>query len=463
MVAVAPRTLVTAWIVGALLVTAGRAGAQTPSPAPPPEAAAPTQATVDPVLQALLAEALARSPELHAAQSAIDAARVRTDAARALPDPMVSMTYTNDGWAPSLGSMPMTTLGFMVSQTLPWSGKRELRAELAASEARQSEPALARARLGLVAAVTRAYYGLLQTRELQALTVEQRALWSEIEIVARGRYAVGQGAQQDVLRVQVEVTRIEQRVIEQAAEAELRVAEINRLLARPIDTPVETSARLTLQPLAGTVADAIERARTVNPELDAVRRMVQTEQAALAVARRAFKPDFTLQGGYMNRGGLDAMWLAGVGINLPLNKTVRQAAVADAEIRSKGGAHALEAVDLQLRYRTQERFTRARTAEKLVDLYDQGIVLQDRMTVEAALANYQSAKVPFVSVLEAMTALYADRWTRVGLVADHARLRASLAEASLDATPDMTTAPGGITAMSGVATAAGAGGGMGGR
>ena len=60
------------------------------------------------------------------------------------------------------------------------------------------------------------------------------------------------------------------------------------------------------------------------------------------------------------------------------------------------------------------------------------------MTVEAALANYQSAKVPFVSVLEAMTSLYADRWTRVGLVGDHARLRASLAEASLDATPDMT-------------------------
>ena len=83
---------------------------------------------------------------------------------------------------------------------------------------------------------------------------EQRALWSEIEVVARARYAVGQGAQQDVLRVQVEVTRIEQRAIEQAAEAELRVAELNRLLARPIDTPVATSARLALQPLTGTVA-----------------------------------------------------------------------------------------------------------------------------------------------------------------------------------------------------------------
>ena len=194
----------------------------------------------DPVLESLVAEALARNPDLHAAQSAIAAAQTSTERARALPDPMVSVTYTNDGWAPSLGGMPMTTLGFMVSQSLPYSGKRDLRAALAASQARQFEPALARARLALEGAVRRAYYGLLLARELQALTDEQRELRQQIEVVARARYAVGQGAQPDVLRVQTEVTRIEQRAIEQAAEAEVRLAEINRLLARPLDTPLAT-------------------------------------------------------------------------------------------------------------------------------------------------------------------------------------------------------------------------------
>ena len=130
----------------------------------------------DAVLQALLAEALARNPDLHAAQSAIAAAQTRTVAAQARPDPMVSMTYTNDGWAPSLGSMPMTTLGFMVSQEFPYSGKRQLRADLASSQARQIEPQLTRARLAIEAAVTRAYYGLLLARELQSLTAEQREL-----------------------------------------------------------------------------------------------------------------------------------------------------------------------------------------------------------------------------------------------------------------------------------------------
>jgi outer membrane protein TolC len=428
MVTVPHRFFVALWLLLAALTARGVARAQ-PVPAPGQD---------DPVLQAFVAEALARSPELRAAQSAIDAARLRIDAARSLPDPMVSFAWTNDGWAPSVGSMPMTTLGFMASQTLPYAGKRQLRADLASSQARQAEPPLARSRLAIEASVKRAYYGLLQARELQSLTSEQRALWSDIEVVVRARYAVGQGAQPDVLRVQTEVTRIEQRAIEQAAEAELRVAELNRLLARPLDTPIETPSRLALRPLGGTVQDATDRARATSPELEAVRLAVQTEQAAVVLAKREFKPDFTIQGGYMNRGGLDAMWVAGVGINLPLNRTARRVAVAEAEIRSRGDAHALEGIDLQLGFRTQERFTRARTAEKIVALYDQGIVPQDRMTVEAAVANYRTGQVPFVSVLEAMTALFADQWTRVGLVADHARLLASLDEASLDAAPDMT-------------------------
>jgi outer membrane protein TolC len=416
----------------------------------------------DPVLQALIAEALARNPEVAAAEAAIKAAHARPGQASALPDPMVSMTYTNDGWAPSLGSMSMTTLGLMVSQDLPYPGKRQQRMDLAMSEARQSEPPLARARLAIEAAVTRAYYGLLLARELTELTSQQRELWREIEAVARARYAVGQGAQQDVLRVQVEVTRIEQRAIEQASEAELRLAELNGLLARPIDARLETSATLVLRPLTTSLPNVIDHARTVSPELAAARLAVATEHSVLALARLDFKPDFSIQAGYMNRGGLAPMWLAGVGVSWPFNKAKRKSAVAESQLRAERDSRVIDSIDLQLRVRTQERYTRARTAEKIIDLYDQGIVVQDRMTVESAMTSYQAGRVPFVAVLEAMTSLFADRWTRQNLVADHGRLLASLREASLDATPDMTAA--GAMAAAPRAGAPGAmTGGMGGR
>ncbi len=452
MTSVIHRTFIVALSLGALFLL--------PRPALGQQAGMPGES--DPVLEALVAEALAKNPDLHVAQSAIAAAENATARARTLPDPMVSVTYTNDGWAPSLGSMQMTTLGFMVSQALPYSGKRDLRAALATSQARQFEPPLSRARLALEGKVRRAYYGLLLARELQALTDEQRTVWQQIEVVVRARYAVGQGAQPDVLRVQTEVTRVEQRAIEQAAEAEVRLAEINRLLARPLDTPVATTARLTLMPLVGSAQDAIDQAHAISPELRGAALAIETDTAAAALARRDLKPDFSVQGGYMNRGGLDPMWLAGVGFSWPRDKKARESAVAEAEIRAKGGSYVVESMALQLAYKTRERFTRAKALEKLVALFDGGIIPQDQMTVEASVTNYQTGSVPFVSVFEAMTALYADRWRRAGYVADHARLRASLREASLDGGSDMPTAPAAGAASAGQAGGM-SGGGMAGK
>jgi hypothetical protein len=157
------------------------------------------------------------------------------------------------------------------------------------------------------------------------------------------------------------------------------------------------------------------------------------------------------------------MWLAGVGFSWPRDRKSRESAVAEAEIRAKGGSYVAESMGLQLAYKTRERFTRAKALEKLVALFDGGIIPQDQMTVEASITNYRTGSVPFVSVFEAMTALYADRWARAGYLADHARLRASLREASLDGGPDMSQASAPAAGAMSAGQAAGMAAGMSGR
>lgn len=439
--------------VGAWLMTGGAVAGQQPPSAPPD----------DRVLQMLIDEALARHPGIQAVHSTIAAAGTRAEQARAYPNPMVSTTLTNDGWAPSLGSMQMTTLGFMVSQELPYSGKRELRAALATAEARQLEPSVTRVRLSLEASVRRAYYALLLARELQQLTDEQRDVWKQVESVVRLRYAIGQGAQPDVLRTQTELARVEQRAIEQATEIRVRLAELNQLRARPLDTPIATASRLSLRPVEGSAEEAATKAVAISPELEGVRRSIDTDRAALGVARRAFKPDFSVQGGYMNRGGLDPMWAAGFGVSWPISKRARESAVAEAEIRARGDGHEQEALALRLAYQTQERFMRAQSAEQLIALYDRSVIVQDELTLQSTIANYQTGKVPFVAILEAVTTLYTDRWARTTLLADHARIRVSIDEAALEQATEMTSpaaAPAGSVRRGG---SIGMGGGMSGR
>jgi outer membrane protein TolC len=404
------------------------------------------------VLEGLVAEALEKSPGLLALQEAVAAAGRRPDQAGALADPMASVVYTNDGWAPTLGERDMTTLAFMLQQPLPWPGKRGARAALAATDAGLAEQALERERLATAAGVRRAYAGLLLARETLELVTEQERTARDVEGLARSRYAVGQAAQQDVLRAQVEVTRVEQLRAEQEAEADVRLAELNRLLARPPDASLETSARLALVPEARTLEEVQAASEARSPELRAAAVAAERDRLARDLASRAGQPDLVVQAGYMSRGGLDPMWQAGVGVSLPLWRKRIDAGRAEAEIRQRETQRRRESVRLRLRYRNQERLVRLRAAERTARLYESGIVPQDLMSVESAVASYQAGRVPFVAVLEALTTLYRDRVALKRLVARHAQLRAGLEEMGLDESPALA-AEGASTA----AVAAGAG------
>jgi outer membrane protein TolC len=334
----------------------------------------------------------------------------------------------------------------MASQELPFSGKRGLRGEIASREARQAEQQAQRVSRGLTAAVKRAYYGLLLSRQLLDLIHDQEENWKQIEGVARSRYAVGQGAQQDVLRVQVEVTRIEQPRAEQEAEAEIRLAELNRLLARAPAAPLEATARLELRPLGSSLDQLLAWAIAVSPEVLGGEHGVERACLAVDLAQKEYRPDFSVQAAYMNRGGLPPMWQAGIGITVPLYRTRLSAGQAEAEAQLRSRERALEAVRLRLRFRTQERLSQLKATERIATLYAEGIIPQGGMSVEAALANYQTGKVPFITVLEALTTLYADRSTHLRLLARHEQTLASLEEASLDSTSEMVAGGEGMAA-----------------
>jgi outer membrane protein TolC len=419
--------------------------------------AAPAQETPEgrdvPALAALVAEALVQSPDVRALQEALDAARARPEQAKALPDPMVSVLYVNDGWSPSLGEREMTTLGVMGSQTLPWPGKRGLREKIATQDAVAPAERLERQRLAVAAGVRRAFWSLVLAEESLGVLREQEEVWKEAEGVARARYAVGQGAQQDVLRAQMEITRFEQLRAEQDADVESRLAELSRLVGREVRRDCAGGVHLFLRPEPRDLAALQAQAEATLPELRAGAAGVEREQLAIDLARRDFKPDFTVQAGYMNRGGLDPMWQAGVGVTLPLHRGRRHGAVAEAEAGRRAAAFRVDAVRAQIRFRTREREAQLRAAERMAIVYADGLLPQARLSYQASIASYQAGKVPFLTVLEALSTLYRDRIDHLRVLAAHERIQASIAEASLEATSEMPS--GGAARMGAVAGAFG--------
>jgi outer membrane protein TolC len=126
------------------------------------------------------------------------------------------------------------------------------------------------------------------------------------------------------------------------------------------------------------------------------------------------------------------MWQASVGLNLPLRRTRRAAAVAEAEAAARAAEARVQSVELVLTQRTRERVAELDAARRTAALYAGGIVRQGESSVEAAQASYQTGRVPFVTVLEALNSLYADRGRLLDLREAQARLRVDLDEASLE-------------------------------
>lgn len=420
--------LVAAW--------AGPARAET-APGAPANAGATSALTSPAEADALVAEALANNPELAAARQEVAAARARVSPAGALPDPMLSLTYVNDGVSPSLGTQQMSRLELMAQQAIPFPGKLGLRERVARADADRSATGPERVALALEGAVRRGYATLLQTREDVRLVDEQIEAWREIEEVIRVRYSAGLGSQQDVLRAQSEKTRLLQRRRRDEAAEQGALVDLRQLLYRPADAPIPTALRLVPGeiPAAPAEEEFLEKAMETTPELKEAALAKERSRLAGDLARRNLRPDLVASASYMNRGSLPLMWSAGLGVSIPLWAGRKQRPlIAEAESQLESASATETSLRRQVMALTEQRLIRIRQLVEEARLDSGALLVQDRLAVDAALASYRTGSVPFVTVLEAMSTNFTDRRGAIARLADLLRAEADLREFSLDKT-----------------------------
>jgi outer membrane protein, heavy metal efflux system len=388
-------------------------------------------AVQDAVLQGLVDEALARNPQLVAARELEQAAAARPGQAGSRPGPTVGVFYQNDGLAPSLGREQMTMLGISAGQEIPYPGKLGLRRQVAQADAELAAFDVQRVRLSLVASVKRAYYGLVLARGLAGLALEHRKVWDEVRETARVRYASAVGSQQEMLRAQVEGTRLNAIHAQHHAEARARLAEINSLLGRPPDTPVETPAVLAIAAESRAPEEIVAAAEAASPELKAAERAIARDQHALDLARLESKPDFNVEGAAITRGGLPPMWQASAKVLLPSRARAR-GAVAEAQARLAASNANVEDVHLRLRSAVEQRLALLDAVSAIEATYREGLLPQGDVAVQSAIATYAAGQGSQIAVLDAEAAVLEDRTDYLRVVAAHAIERARLDEASLE-------------------------------
>jgi outer membrane protein TolC len=333
--------------------------------------------------------------------------------------------------------------------------------------AQATDLAVARTRLSLEADVRRGYTGLLLVRSQLRLLEDQALFLKQAEATARSLYEVGQGAQADLLRAQLERTRLDQTRARLRAEERITQGQINRLRSAAPDQPVPTPRTLEQLPDPRPMpADFQAKAEADSPEMKSARLGIQQAQRSLDLARLDRHPDFSVSAGLMPRGAIEPMWTASVGITLPLwQKNKQKRAVAEQEYRQSASGFELEKVRCLLAQRIQERESDLAGSLQVLRLYREGLLVQSEGTFRATLAQYTVGKVPFLSVLEALNGWIADQSGLLQAQAQAQATRIALLELNLGPTPGigatalagsaMGPAPGGTAARAGAAKAAG--------
>lgn len=413
----------------------------------------------DPVLEALIQESLSHRPELAQAAAVVEAERERVPQAGAMPDPTLSIGIQNDGFREiAIGKAETSYLQFMISQPLFFPGKRGLRRDVARLGADATEASVARIRLSVEADVRRAYLDLLLSRDQLALLGRSEALWEQSEKLARTRYAVGEGAQSDLLRAQLERLRLRQQRLALKVQERTREQELNRLRSRPLGDPIPTrrSMRDLAAPAPATLEAALADAEARSPELAQARLARAQSERRVDLARREKLPDFSLSAAVMDRGRLDPMWALTFGVNLPVWSGQKQdRAVAENVARARGSTEGEEAARQVLRLRTEERLSLLATARETLQLYRQGLLVQSEAMASSTLSQYQVGRVPFASVLDALNTYIATQGSYLDAAAQLERLAIAQREVSLES-------PAGPSTSMATGQVPGAGAGMGG-
>jgi outer membrane protein TolC len=287
----------------------------------------------------------------------------------------------------------------MVSQDIPFPGKRDARAAVASREADAEFQQIEAARLSVTSRVKQAYYALAYSQAVGSVLERNRQLLATLLEVSRQRYAVGQAAQQDVIKAQTQLSVLELQQDRIRQLRRTREGELNALLARPAGTPIGQTDDLAFVPLAAELDALLASATAHAPMLKRDQLMVEASRLAVDVARLDYKPDFRFSGGYGYAGSMPSMYEFRVDVTIPLQRRRRAAAVGEQRSLESAARHTYESRRLSLQGRLQEEYEMSATSVRLASLYRDTVLPQARLALESSMASYQTGAVDFLTVL----------------------------------------------------------------
>jgi outer membrane protein, heavy metal efflux system len=353
-------------------------------------------------LDEVVRTALARNPGVQSAAHTVAAQRAKVKQASALPDPNFGI-----GWMGNIQPFsvqtgdPSSYRSVSAMQMLPFPGKRSLRGQIASKEADASQWDVEAVRRRVTADLKASFYDYWYYDKAIRTTQQNRDLLTKLSQIAEARYRVGKGMQADVLRSQVEISMLLQKLTTLEQQRATAQARLNTLMARDPEAPLPPAADIPkASPLNYSLEDLYKLARQNDTEYQRMQKMVERNQLAVSLAHKDYLPDLSVGYMYEQRPLMPDMHGLTFTVNIPVfYKSKQREEVRQATEEGLSAASARDNRQNELYFDLKQNYLAAKASENLLKLFSQGVVPQSSLALESSMSAYQVGNVDFLTVM----------------------------------------------------------------
>ncbi len=357
------------------------------------------------LLDVFIEEATQNNPKIQEAFHAWKASEYKTKHVRSLDDPMAIYGKFGEEVQTRVGPQEQK---FGVSQKIPFPGKRSLKGKAQAKHAAMLKEKYEATKQEIIKDVKFSYFDLFWVDQALEINEEEKSILERVEKVAQRKYESNQVPQQDVIKVQVELSKIIQKLFLLKQNRQSIVVKLNTLLNRSYG--FEISRILTVDDVSFDyeLDDLMAHVKNTRQELLAAHLSVEKAGYEKSLAKMAYLPDFIFGAEYIEIGGGstalsndgDDAWMGMVSVNVPIWFGKLKAQVKEKEEALFAEQKNKEDVESRVAFEVQDIYFKIKTYQDIVLLYETALIPQAQQAFDASQTGFETGSISFLDWLD---------------------------------------------------------------
>ena len=355
--------------------------------------------------------ALFHSPKAEQAYQQWRASAERLPQLAALPDPRLNFGFFLNEVETRVGPQ-QAKVG--IQQTFPWIGKLRDRQDAGAKQALAIWYQYQGVLLRIAEQVNIALADLSYLDATIQITQDNKALLTSIEEVVRVKYRVGTGSHPQLIRVQLELAQLDDRLIQLRAIRPVHVATLNSILSRSPEAKVQSNLQLSQHLVSQSAEELAQRAMTSNPILQTNIMRIEQSRIETQLARKDGYPDLTVGLEYIvtdeaanpsiTESGDDPIMLT-FGINLPIWREKYDAKVRQSIANRLSQTRQLDSDANTIAADIYKAWFEHTDAARRVALYQDSLIPKAQESLSASLVAFRTGQADFLDLLDTQRTL----------------------------------------------------------